>query len=213
MRRTEIDKILGEDIGQELTQENFKYIKTTKWLARNLEDITQIISWSYYISGSGYMVTPIIGARSEAVLAIYKQVIQVRKEDEKFHQTLSVDIWRLSGDRSKGEFKVTSEEEVHQVVPAIMALIRSEAMPFFERCTSISDIDRLFNNNPNSPAARLLTLNNWPRSAKALIAARLAHNPKYDGIVDVYRTLLAGFSGGEYLKPYESLVVLLSKIN
>jgi hypothetical protein len=192
---------------------DFKYVNATKWLARSLGDITQSISWSYYSSGSGYIVSPIIGVRSESVFAIFKQVSPLRlRADEKFQRTLSTDIWRLASDRSRGEFKVTSEEDAHRVVPAIMALIRSDAMPFFERCTSIADIDRLFNIDPNSTATRLLSLDNWTRSANALIAARLAHNPKYEGLVDVYRTLLAGFSGGQYLKQYESLVVLLSKI-
>ena len=159
------------------------------------------------------MAVPAIGVRSDAIFAIFKQVSQVRPADEKFRRTLSTDIWRLFGDRSRGEFKVTSEEDAHRVVPAITALVRGEAMPFFERCTSIADIDRLFNADPNSPATRLLSLDNWTRSSNALIAARLAHNPKYDGLVDVYRTLLAGFSGGQYLTQYESLVILLSKIS
>ena len=213
MKKTEIDKILAVDLGKDLARDGFNYVKATKWLARTNEDITHIVSWSFYASGPGFTVVPGLGIRSQAIFSIFKQVSQVRPEDEKFRRTLSVEIWRLSGNRSRGEFKVTSEEEAHRAATTIAALIRSDAVPFFERCNSVADVDRLFNTDPNSPGARLLSLDNWARTANALIAARLSHNPKYDGLVDAYGTLLAGFSGGQYLKQFEALVALLSKIN
>jgi hypothetical protein len=212
MKKSDIDKTLAQDLGGELAQDNFKYVKATNWLAKTLGDVTQIISWSYYSAGLGFAVSPIVGVRSEAILTIFKQVTQIRKEDEKFRRTLSIDIWRLFGDRTRGEFKVTSDEEAHRAANAISVLIRSDGMPFLETCTSVDDIDQLFNANPNSPAARLLSLDNWTRSANALIAARLAHNPRYDGLVDVYRALLTAFSGGQFLQQYETLVALLSHI-
>jgi len=212
IKKTEIDKILAEDLERKLKQEGFQYVRASNWLARTQGDLTQIINWSYYTAGSGYMVSPMLGARSTAIFEIFRQVNQIQKQDEKFRRTLSTDIWRLFGDRSRGEFKVTSEAEGHAAAVAIEALVRAEALPFFERCTTVADVDRLFNEAPNSPAARLLSLDNWTRSANALIAARLAHNPKYDGLVDAYRTLLAGFSSGQFLKQYESLVSLLSGI-
>lgn len=212
MKKSEIDNILANDLGRELSPEGFTYTKATKWLVRNKNDVSQIVSWSYYSAGKGFVVVPAIGVRSEAILALFKQVTPIRKEDEKFRRTLSADLWRLSGDRSRGEFKVTTDDDARRAAAAIAVLVRSDGLPFFAQCASISDIDRVFNMAPNSPGARLFSLDNWTRTANALIAARLAHDPNYEGLIDAYRTSLAGFADGHYLKQYESLVVLLSKV-
>jgi hypothetical protein len=213
MTKAQIDEILGVDLNRELAADGFAYAKATKWMVREVNDIKQIISWSYTTSGTGFAVTPALGARSEAILSIFKQVSPIKPADEKSRRTLSVDIWRLSGDRSRGEFKVTSEADAAAAASAIVRLVRSDALPFFERCRSVADIDRLFNTDPNSQASRLLSLDNWTRCANALIAARLAGNPRYDGLVDAYRTLLAGFSGGQFLPQFETLVKVLATVN
>ncbi|HUQ84048.1 MAG TPA: hypothetical protein VM076_23055 [Gemmatimonadaceae bacterium] len=213
MTKAEIDEILGADLGRALAPDGFAYAKATKWIVREVNDIKQIISWSYTTSGMGFVVTPALGARSEEILSIFKRVSPIKPADEKSRRTLSVDIWRLAGQRSRGEFKVTSQAEAAEAAAAIVRLVRSDAFPFFERCGSVADIDRLFNTDPNSQASRLLSLDNWTRCANALIAARLAGNQRYDGLVDAYRTLLAGFSGGQFLPQFEALVKLLETVD
>jgi hypothetical protein len=213
MIRKDIDKILAADLGAEFAREGFRYEKTTKRLKKDLGDISQSIGWSYYSRFPGSVVSPMLGVRSEAIFAIFKQVTPINKNDEKFHRALSVDIWRLFGDRSRGEFKVTSDEEAHRAAASIAALIHSYGLPFFEKYSSLADIDRLFNAKPNAPEARLFSLDNWTRIGNALIAARLADNPKYNELIEIYRKSLAEFSGGEYVESYERLVVLLSGLN
>jgi len=212
MQKTHVEKILAEELGRAFAADGFQYVKSAKWLARKLGDITHSISWSYYSSAPGFRVVPALAVRSDAIEAIFKQVSQVHKEDEPFRRTLGLEVWRLSGDRSRGEFKVLSLDETKEAAGHMAAFVRAEALPFLDRCKSVSDIDELFNANPNSLSARLLSLHNWSRSANALIAARLARNPKYEALVDVYRAVLANFGAGEFLKPYESLVELLSKL-
>lgn len=213
MTKAQIDEILGADLGRALAADGFAYTKATKWMVRAVNDIQQIISWSYTTSGTGFVVTPALGARSEAILSLFKRVTPIKPADEKSRRTLSVDIWRLSGNRSHGEFKVTSQADAAAAAGAIVRLVRSDALPFFERCRSVADIDRLFNTDPNSQASRLLSLDNWTRCANALIAARLAGNQRYDGLLDAYRTLLAGFSGGQFLPQFDALVKLLETID
>jgi hypothetical protein len=211
MKQSDSDKLLADEFGRELADEGFKYVKSFNSLVRGSGDISQRIQWHYTSRRPGFIVSPMLAVRSESMVAIYKQVQQISKADEKFQTALSVTIWRLAGDESRGTFYVETEDEVKRAAAAIAALIRTDALPFFERCATISDIDRLFNTDPNSPAARLVSSHNWKRSANALIAARLAGNPRYDGLVDVYRATLGQFSGGEFLPQYEALVGLLAE--
>jgi hypothetical protein len=211
MKQSEIDKILADELSRALADSGFKYVKATKRLSRVTRDISQQISWSYTTRRPGFVISPMLGVRSESILAILKKIQQIRKEDEKFQVALSVDIWRLAGDASRGTFYVETEDDVKSAAAAIAALVRSDALPFFDRCATLGDIDRLFNLDPNSPAARLVSTHNWKRAANALIAARLAENPKYNGLVDVYRATLGQFSGGEFLPQYEALASLLAE--
>ena len=212
MKKTELDEILGGDLQQELAADGFSFVNATKWLVREAGDVKQIVSWSYVTSGGGFVVTPALGVRSDAILSIFKQVTAIKPADEKFRRTLSVDIWRLSGNEARGAFKVTTDSDAHAAAAAIAQLVRSDALPFFAQCASVADIDRLFNTAPNSQTSRLYSLDNWTRSANALIAAKLARNPRYAGLVDAYRTFLAGFSGGQFVPQFDALVKLLTTI-
>lgn len=209
MKQTEIEKVLSDDLSQEFSADGFKYVKAAKWLARTAGDITQILSWSYYSSAGGFRVAPGVGIRSEAIFQIFKQASPVRKEDEKFRRTLSVEIWRLLGDRSRGEFMIASMDDAHRAAAGIAKLARDVALPFFEKCTAVADIDRVLNTDPSAPATALWSLDLWTRAANATIAAKLAGNPKYDGLVDAYRTMLSGLANGHYLPQYEALLSLL----
>ncbi len=211
MKQSECNTILASELGDELAVHKFKYVKSINSLVRELGDISQRIEWHYTSRRLGLIVTPMLAVRSEFILEILKKVQQISKADEKFQVALSVDVWRLGGDESRGTFYVETEGDVKRSASAIAALVRSDALPFFERCMSICNIDQLFNAAPNAPSARLISSHNWKRSANALIAARLAGNPKYDGLVDVYRATIGQFSGGQFLPQYESLIRLLKE--
>jgi hypothetical protein len=213
MKRPEIERILSTELLKELSAEQFRYAPRTRWLERGPLELQHIISWAYITTIGGSVVQPELGVRSVPVLELFVKASPLRPADQKFRRVLYFAPWRLSGDRKRGaEYRVTSEAEAHQAAAAFAEMVKQDALPWFAQVKSLADIDALLNTEPNSQAARTVNPDNFTRAAHGLIVARLSNNPRYEELVAFYRTMLAEYSGGQFLPEADKLIDALARV-
>jgi hypothetical protein len=103
-----------------------------------------------------------------------------------------------------------SEDDVTPVAEKLATIFNEVALPFFDKCSSIEAIDKLFG-NPEEIAPRLYMGDYFDRAMYATIAAKLAGNPNFPVIVEYYKTGLATYGQGTYAGTYEKLRQVLEE--
>jgi hypothetical protein len=180
MKKSDIDNLLIDALKQPLAELGFEFDKASHRFWRTNGDIRQMVDWYLYTAGGGQAAVPGCGVVSDAVIDLYAQVIPVNPADRKSQLTIGAALWRIAGrKRTDGEFMITTPSEGQQAAAAMLQMMRSEAGPFLETCTSLDGVDRILNADPDSPRAMIFSTLMWPRLAKSLIVAHLVGNPRY----------------------------------
>lgn len=205
MARQDPKVSLFERIEPEAMERGFKLIRSRGAFERKRGEVTDNYILSFLSSTKGARVQPGLTMRYEPLDRIYHQISGAKPADRVYHAAISLAIWRIWGGREKYEFLLTGDDAVDEVVGKVLDTLREIALPFFDSHSTVADVDRLFNENPNSPESRLYNLNNWTRCAYATIAARLVGNPRYPELVQADAEFLAR----DYGEQYQALLRLL----
>jgi len=190
----------------ELKDVAFKLVKPRAAYERERGNVTDTYSLGFLSSSKGDRIQPGLNMRYAELDRIYHQVSGARPADQKQHAAISFAIWRVYGGREKYEFLLAGEDTVERVAAQLIRTFREVALPFFESHSTIADVDRLFNEQPNSPESRLYNLNNVMRCCYATTAAKLVGNPRYAEIVQSYSEFLQAADQGFYVPQYQALV-------
>ena len=81
------------------------------------------------------------------------------------------------------KYDIYTEEDVNEMVNEVSAFFISEALPYLESISSISQLEQITNTE----------LNPWKKSI-GLILAKLVNNPEYENLKSKYRELLKDWS-------------------
>ncbi len=105
-------------------------------------------------------------------------------------------------------YKIHSDDELAQTCEQIEDFFMEKGFDFLKTSCALSTLDRLLNEHPSTP--NLYVYNQTHRCYKGLIAARLNHNPHFDGLIDSYRHLLIHQTQNAYEQlHFERLVAYL----
>ena len=209
MPKRELRKKFLAAVAPVLLAEQFPLVKSVEGGVRTCGSVRHILKIDFYSQGPGYRVVPAIQVGFDELAAIYHQVSGLSKVDQKFHVPISFAIWRMENERTKYEYPLASELDLEGAVAGVVGCLKDKALPFFASCRVVADVDRLLNGALTFRDALFYNAESWVRSAYGIIAARFVRNPRYDVLVDTYRTFLRGYQGGAHAEQYERLVTLL----
>jgi hypothetical protein len=203
---------LFERLEPEIARHGFKLIKGRGAFERDRGDVIDLYKLGFYSSSKGTRIQPEIIMRYPEMDRIYHEVSGAKPADRKFHAPISFAVWRVFGGvQQKYEFLLGGNETVEPVAASILSTFHETALPYFESHSTIADVDRAFNETPNTMPSLLQNADTWTRLAFATIAAKLVKNPKYDSIVQTYKAFIKKADGGEDSKRYQSLLKLLEE--
>lgn len=155
-----------------------------------------VLSSVFYIDDTILDVN--FGGRNDQVEQIAQQFLNNQPDIRLDANTFLLSIGRFSGSHYS-RYKIHSGEALTDVCEKIELFFNSHGFNFLESASVLSALDQLLNEYPNQPCQYVY--NQTHRCYKGLIAARLNHNPHFDGLVDTYRHLLLRLTQN----PYEQL--------
>ncbi|GAB4043489.1 hypothetical protein [Spirosoma jeollabukense] len=138
------------------------------------------------------------GCRNDQVEQVAQQFLNNLPDYRPDANTLIVSIGRFSGFQYF-RYRIHSPDELADVCAQIEQFFETQGFNFLNAASTLPTLDRLLNEHPGQPCQYVY--NQTHRCYKGLIAARLNHNPHFDGLVDSYRHMLIRMTQN----PYEQL--------
>lgn len=155
-----------------------------------------ILSPAFY--GDETMLEVNFGCRNEQVEQIAQQFLNNLTDYRPDANTLIISIGKFNG-LPYFRYKIHSDDELAHTCGQIEEFFTNQGFAFLEASCSLSSLDRLLNEHPGLPSRYMY--NQTHRCYKGLVAARLNHNPQFNGLIDTYRQLLIR----QTQNPYEQL--------
>ena len=155
-----------------------------------------ILSPAFY--GDETMLDVNFGCRNEQVEQIAQQFLNNLTDYRPDANTLIISIGKFNG-LQYFRYKIHSDDELADACGQIEDFFTDRGFDFLEASCALPTLDQLLNEDPGTPS--FYVYNQTHRCYKGLIAARLNHNPHFDGLVDSYRHLLIR----QTQNPYEQL--------
>lgn len=138
------------------------------------------------------------GGRNEQIEQIAQQFLNNVSDTRLDANTFLLSIGRFNGVQNF-RYKVHVDTQLTDVCEQIEHFFLTHGFDFLETASLLPTLDRLLNEHPTEPSQYVY--NQTHRCYKGLIAARLNHNPYFNGLVDSYRHLLIRLTQN----PYEQL--------
>ena len=144
-----------------------------------------IFSLSFY--GDETWLEVNFGCRSEQIEQIAQQFLNNLRDYRPDANTLIVSIGKFT-DVKYFRYKIITPDDLSDVCCQIQDFFTEQGFAFLDQSGTLPVLDSILNQQPNLPSKYVY--NQTHRCYKALIAARLNHNPRFDGLTDAYRHLL-----------------------
>ncbi|TAE32602.1 MAG: hypothetical protein EAZ91_04645 [Cytophagales bacterium] len=183
-----------------LLPEKKQYRKTTATGFQN-----SILSPAFY--GAETLLDVNFGCRNEQVEQIAQQFLNNLADFRIDANTLIVSIGKFRN-IPYFRYKIATDEQFDVACADIQDFFVESGFALMQQASTMQGIDALLNEQPNQPSRYVY--NQTHRCYKGLIAARLSHNARFDGLVDSYRHQLTKLSQNPYEQiNYERLVSYL----
>jgi hypothetical protein len=147
------------------------------------------------------------GCRNEQIEQIAQQFLNNLRDYRPDANTLIISIGKFT-DVKYFRYKITTTDDLIDVCDQIQDFFVERGFGFLDESGALPTLDRILNHQPNQPCKYVY--NQTHRCYKALIAARLTHNPRFDGLTDAYRHLMMRQTQNAYEQQnFERLVAYL----
>lgn len=189
---------LYQQLAPFFTEHGYTLLPEKKQFRRTVQSGFQNIILSSVFQTADTVLDVNFGGRNEQIEQIAQQFLNTLSDSRLDANTLLLSIGRFSGFQHF-RYKIHAADELAEVCEQIELFFTTRGFDFLETSSRLPTLDRLLNERPNEPCQYLY--NQTHRCYKGLIAARLNHNPHFDGLVDSYRHLLIRLTQN----PYEQL--------
>lgn len=207
MTITPFETNLYQHLAPFFTDHEYALLSEKKQFRRTTNSGFQNIILSSVFYSDDTMVDVNFGCRNEQVEQIAQQFLNSQPDLRADSNTLIMSIGRFSGTQYF-RYKIHSEAELSGVCEQIEQFFDQQGFDFLATACSLPTLDRLLNEFPSQPCQYVY--NQTHRCYKGLIAARLSHNPHFDGLIDSYRQLLMHQTQNRYEQIYfERLIAYL----
>lgn len=149
--------------------------------------------------------------RIERVEDIFHQTSRWDPKSQKETPTIGSEIGRiLTGRSGDCEFLLDFSASIPRVATEIVEVFRKHALPYYEKFSSLREIDHALNDHPRHDTPHRIAT--WLRCATGLIVARLVGRPDYQRLVRIYTSQLRWCDKGFYLSRFLDLVKSLEAV-
>lgn len=169
------------------TDHDYALLSEKKQFRRTTTSGFQNIILSSVFYSHDTMLDVNFGCRNEQVEQIAQQFLNNLPDLRSDANTIIVSIGRFSGSQYF-RYKIHSDEELPEVCGQIAHFFDQKGFDFLSTAATLASLDHLLNESPGQPCQYVY--NQTHRCYKGLVAARLNHNPHFDGLIDCYRHLL-----------------------
>ena len=207
MTTTPFETNLYHQLAPFFTDHEYTLLSEKKQFRRTTNRGFQNIILSSVFYSSDTMVDVNFGCRHEQVEQIAQQFLNNLPDLRPDANTLIVSIGRFSGSQCF-RYKIHSDKELPEICEQIEHFFDKQGFEFLSTACTLPTLDRLLNEFPAQPCQYVY--NQTHRYYKGLIAARLNHNPHFDGLIDCYRHLLTDQTQNRYEQVhFERLIAYL----
>jgi hypothetical protein len=200
-----------ESIRQQLMGEGFILQAPKHRFIRRRDGITYIFQLVCLEARPGWRIQPDVAVRIDRVEEIFHRTSGFEPRYQKDTPTVGGAIGNImQGDNRACEFLLESDSDIASVSQESVRVFREFAVPYFNRFSSLSEIDAELNDAPTERTPHRVAP--WLRCAPGLIVAKLTGRPNYDQLVDIYGDVMRRSDEGFYLKRFEALVKSLESV-
>ena len=192
-----IKPLITSASGELLEPRGYKLVKSRDAFEKSSKSERRGVYLAPSASSAGnYTMQPWCGIQNNMIEECFHRTSGVDRRNRVYYTTINLqagDLWWLN-----------SEHEIEIALAGLRRFLVETALPFLEREYSYQDYCDLLNRDPEENCPHQMNPQN--RCHYGLIAARLAGDPRYDELKQVYATRLRRVSGGFYYPPFEKLV-------
>jgi hypothetical protein len=204
---------LFESVNSELAHEGFILQAGKERFVRShpggITDLFQLVCLD--AKPSGYRVQPNVGIRIETVEDIFHISSDMEPQYQKETPTLGGAVGNiLTGSSRSCEFRLASLSDVTAVTTEILRVFREFALPYFDKYSSLPEIDAELNDKPQERTPNRGM--SWLRVSTGIIVARLVGRDDYLQLVEMYEERMRRENNGFYLKRFQRLLESLEQI-
>jgi hypothetical protein len=213
----EVRDRLFNGIYQKLIAHGFKLVKRENAFERKVNNITQTIYFIVYKKNEEIFVEPRWSVKIKSILDIYAKVSVKEKKYIKDISVLDNSIFQLmeyidenneTGSSKSQKYVISEGKDIDILINVIPIRVEEYILPYFKENSSVERVDILLNSNPQQ-----LVIHNWLyplRAIMGVIAAKLAHNPKFDELLHLYEEKIKDASP-EYKSEFEHLKLIIGR--
>lgn len=157
------------------------------------------------VSGSEPVLVEInIGTRVDLVEELAYQFTTGLRSFQENSNTLITSMGRII-QQPYFRFEVTRTDDVQEVADRICGFMQEQGFGFLDKYTTISELDKLFNDNPREKLP--YAYNHLNRCLRGIVLARMADRKDFPAIAATYRnTLVKSSTAPPLLEKYDKLV-------
>jgi hypothetical protein len=183
MNKTEIRDLIYRELAPLLP--GFKPKPREESFVRTIPDGKQALMVAIVDYRPEYRFSLVLVVRLEPVQQI---VNQFSGSPPKYHKLTTTTLtqlgWFFPGEPHPKQYSVTNEPEVIAAVKQLAPIIQHKILPFLDHYKDVKAIDEMINELDPSPDSTHMPVH----GLTALVAARLAHNPRFEELAAKYLT-------------------------
>ncbi|MBK8811929.1 MAG: hypothetical protein IPN69_14530 [Acidobacteria bacterium] len=194
-------KELIERLGEKLGESGFRLLRLLNSFIKKGEP-KQIYTLYFTDRYEGYEVDPVFGLRFEEVENLFHRVSGFEEKYKKDTHTVTVSIENLTKNPDFGNLFIKRNGPIDEMFDILYRAFVEFGLPFFDANRTLSDVDRLINSRPEPIS--IYGFEDY-MCYRGIVVAKLADNPRYAELVEIYRKKVEDF----YRPGFESLVEIL----
>jgi hypothetical protein len=208
----QLKRSLFDLVGAALAKHGFKLKAAKESFVRQHDGETDIFQLVCLDGKPGWRIQPNVGVRIERVEAIFHETSGFEPRYQNDTPTIGSAVGNITaGDNRACEFLLEDSCGLSSVAENIVDVFERIGLPYFDRFSSISAIDRELNSDPTKRTPnRVLP---WLRCSTGVIVAKLSGRADYGKLVEIYLDALRKSDKGFYLKRFEALLRSLESVH
>lgn len=201
VKKPNLKAMLFAELEDALTKVGFNFFEDISWFERQRNDLADYYAFEFYKEVCGYRVQPAIHVRSHILDRIYHKISGIAPKEQIYDTAIAFVVWRVFGREKTYECRLRSEDDVKPAARKLIKIFKKTALPFFESYTSIANIDRLYNSDPETPNYWSYLVDFWTRTAYATDRREAGWKSPLSGYCEAQQGKAEDLRGGLACRP------------
>jgi hypothetical protein len=208
MTNRELRNSLLDLLALELKPAGFVLNKAQAEFTKRLKDGWEKFQLIFLTRSEGLEINPVVLLRKNLVEDIYHKASYFETKYHKTTSTIGIALENFHNDGNGYRLSLASETDILPCYHRILYLFNNVAIPFFEKYSSLEELDREVNTETRE------SIFSGPKyeGNLGIILAKLVDNPHYFKLEEKYRNYYKQIDNGFYLSEYEGIIEVLKNV-